>query len=79
MDSLASARRISSLPWDAYPCLPDKTLRVRATAIQPHAALVDGHEIAAVQCLDDILNSWRSAGFWKQVRLVLGHAGAGQL
>ena len=43
----------------------DKGLRVRAAAIQPHAALVDGHEIATVQCLDDVLNAWRSAGFWK--------------
>lgn len=79
MDSLASARRINSLPWDAYPCLPDKALRVRATAIQPHAALVDGHEIAAVQWLNDVLDAWVSVWILEQVSLALGHAGAGQL
>ena len=70
MDSLASVRRISSLHWGAYPCLPGKALRVRATAIQPHAALIDGHQMATVQWLND---AWVSVWILEQVSLALGH------
>jgi hypothetical protein len=59
--------------------LPDEVLRVRVTAIQSHAAFVDGCQTATFQWLDDVFDTWVSAWLFEQVSLACGHASAGQL